>query len=119
MSTNANSVANLAGGNLVASFDHFANDLMTNTDWQWAITPAAVYCVDVRATHSTGFNLDIDIAILERLWLELQGQVSVQLNAVRKGLSNLFLLEFGPFLLVFDHEPFEGIWISHIEVEGV
>ena len=27
--------------------------------------------------------------------------------------TNFLLLEFGPFLLVLDHETFESIWITH------
>lgn len=33
LSAHANSVANLAGGDLVASFDHLADNFMTNANW--------------------------------------------------------------------------------------
>jgi hypothetical protein len=33
LSTNADSVADLTGGNLAASLDYFANDFMTNANW--------------------------------------------------------------------------------------
>ena len=76
LSTNADSIPNLAGGHFVAGFDHLANDLMTYTDWQWAVTPAAVDGVDVGAAHATSFDLDVDVVVLEWLRFELWRRVN-------------------------------------------
>ena len=72
LSSDTNAITNLAGGDFVASLDYFANNLMTNTDWQGTIAPAAINCMDVGAANAASFNLDVNIMVLEWLWLELR-----------------------------------------------
>ena len=71
LGANANAVSDLDGGHLVANFDSLANDFMTNADWERAITPTAIDCVDIGATDPAAFNLDVDVAVFELLRFEL------------------------------------------------
>jgi len=72
--------------------------------------------MDVRAAHSAGIDLDIDVAIFELLWLELQRcSVIVATAAIHVISTHFLLLELSPFLLIFDHETFESIWITHCD----
>lgn len=75
MSANTNTVTNFDLGHLAADLDSFANDLMTDADWQWAVSPAPCDCMDIGAADSASINLDVNIIVLELLWLELQGLV--------------------------------------------
>ena len=71
LSADTDAVANLAGGHFVTSFDHFTDNLMTNADWQRAVPPAPVDGMKVGAADTAGFDLNIDIAVFEWLWLKL------------------------------------------------
>ena len=119
LGTNSNAVSNLDGGHLVADFDGLADDFMTNANWERAITPAAIDCVDIGAADPTAFNLDVDVAVFELLRFEL-----IPLSELRSCTSPLsrvpmvahfFFLEITPLALVLDHVALKHFWIRHLE----
>ena len=71
LGTNSNAVSHLDGGHLIADLDGLADDFMTNADWERAITPTAIDCVDIGAANAAAFNLDVDVAVFELLRFEL------------------------------------------------
>ena len=115
LSSYTDSVSNFGGANLSSCFDHMSNDLMANTKWHWCLAPASVDSVHIRSTNSATLDLNVHIVFTKRLWAELR--------VVRLALSNqwcliwrthLFLAELSPPLLILDHKPFEGVWVTHI-----
>lgn len=72
LSTNAHAVADLHGFDFGADFDGLANDLVTDADGEWAVTPSAIDCVHVAAAYSAAVNCNVDIVVFEVLELELQ-----------------------------------------------
>ena len=71
LGSHSNAVSNLDRGHFVADFDGLANDFMTDTDWERAVTPAAGDCVDIGAADPAAFDLDVDVAVFELLRFEL------------------------------------------------
>lgn len=49
---------------------------MANDQGKRCLSPSAVDCVKIRSADTTGLDSDIDIAIFERLQLELRDVVS-------------------------------------------
>ena len=116
LSTYANSVANLDGGHLVADLDSSTDDLVTDTDGKGAVTPAASDGVDIGAADTTALNLDVNVTVFERLWLELKRNQKFEPRE-RTGVDACFvLLKICPFALVLDHVTFECFRITHLEV---
>ena len=119
LGTNSNAVSNLDGGHLVPDFDGLANDFMTNADWKWAITPAAVDCVDIGAADAAAFNLDVDVAFFELLRFELillSGLGSFTSPSSRVQIvTHFFLLEITPLALILDHVALKHFWVRHLE----
>lgn len=72
LSADTDTVANFTGRHFVANLDHFPNDFMTHANGQWAFAPAASDCMDVGAADTACFDLNVDVAILEWLRLELR-----------------------------------------------
>ena len=56
------------------------------------------YSVKITGAYSTSQNLDINIEISKRLW------------------GQFVLVEFSPFLWVFNLEAREGIWVNHLVI---
>ncbi len=115
LSTDANAISNLDSGHLVANLDGLADNLVANANGEGAFAPAPIDGVDIGATDTTALDLDVDVTVFKLLWFELVQRLSM-LSGVPVGrqITHLFLLEVSPFALVLDHEPFEGIRISHI-----
>ncbi len=111
LSSYAHSIANLHRLDFGADLDSMANDFVTDADRQWSFTPASVDQMYVGAADTTAFDLDVDIVVAKLLWFELvmSGTSIVELRSV----GYLLLLEVSPLLLVIDHEPFKGVWITH------
>jgi hypothetical protein len=70
---------------------------MTNAQREVLLSPATADGVDITCANSTSFNLDVNVIITKRLWLEL------------------VLMEFSPCLRPVDLEACECIWINHYE----
>jgi hypothetical protein len=70
---------------------------MTNTEWEVLLSPATADCMKITAANPTTDNLDINVIITKRLWLEL------------------ILVEFSPCLRPIYLEARECIWINHYE----
>jgi len=68
---------------------------MTNAEGEVLPSPATADCMNIACANSTRFNLDINVIITKRLWLEL------------------VFVEFGPCLRPIDLEARECIWINH------
>ena len=119
LSTNSNAVSDLDSGHLVANFDGLANDFMTNADWERAITPTAIDCVDIGAANPAAFNLDVDVAVFELLRFELIllsafGSCTSPLSMVPV-VAHFFLLEITPFALILDHVALKHFGVRHLE----
>jgi len=71
LSSHAHSVALFDGLNLGSDLDGFANDLVSDTDWEWCITPSTVDGVDVTTTDTTAFDLDVNVVVSKTLGFEL------------------------------------------------
>ena len=71
LSANTHTVSNFNGCHLVANFDSFANNFMTDADWEWAVAPTASDGMDVRAANTAAFDLYVDVTIFELLRFEL------------------------------------------------
>lgn len=114
LSTDANTISNLDSGHLVADLNSLANDLMTDANGEWAVTPASIDGVDVGATDTTALDLDVDVAVFKLLWFELEQRSNMLSDwPVSAKTTHFLLLEVGPFALVLDHEAFEGVRVSH------
>ena len=74
--SNADSVANLDGLHLVTDLDGLADDLVSDTDWQWAVAPSTVNGVDIGPADAAALDTDIDVVVVELLCLELWNGVS-------------------------------------------
>ena len=74
LSADTNAISNLDGGHLVADFNGFTNNLMTDTDWKWAVAPTTSDGMNVGTTNTAAFDLDIDITIFKFLGFELEMQ---------------------------------------------
>ena len=72
LSSNTNTVADLASRHRIPDFDGFANDLVADTDWQRCLAPTTINCVDIGTANTTALNLDVDIVCAELLRFELQ-----------------------------------------------
>lgn len=115
LSADADTVADLTGGHFVTSFDDFADNFVAHANGQWAVAPTASDSMNVGATNTACFDLDVDIAILKWLWLELwEVSVNVFGAALLNGAHYLFLFKLRPLLLIIDHKPLKGIWIAHL-----
>ena len=61
----------LDGLDVLADLDGATDDLVTNTEWERSLTPATSDGVDIGTTDTTGVNGNVNVAVLERLELEL------------------------------------------------
>ena len=118
LGTNSNAISNFDGGHLVADFDSLANDFMTNADWEGAITPTAIDCVDIGAADPAAFNLDVDITVFELLRFELillsgMGSCKSPLSRVPP-VAHFFLLKITPLALILDHVALKCFWVRHL-----
>ena len=114
LSADADTIADLTGSHFVASFDDFADNFVAHANGQWAVSPTASDSMNIGATNAACFDLDINIAILKWLWLELwEVSISILSAALLNGAHYLFLFKLRPLLLILDHETFECIWIAH------
>ena len=71
LSTNTNPISHLHRRDFVAYFDRLANDFVTNAKRQRNFPPSYSDCVNGRPTNAAAIDLDINVALAERLWLEL------------------------------------------------
>ena len=71
LSPNTDTISDLAAGHLVANLDSMANDLMANADGKRGSSPAAINCVNIRATDTAALDLDVDVVGPELLRFEL------------------------------------------------
>lgn len=94
--TNTISLLNLRS-NILADLDGLANDFVADAQWTFEFAPTTGDGVNVAATNTAGFNLDIDVAVLERLGLDF------------------LLFKLVPCLGTGNTEAFESVWISHGE----
>jgi len=95
LSANADSVASLDALNIVSHLDGLAYNLMADTQWALVLSPTARDSVDVRAAHTAGLDLNIDV--IGAKWLGRQ----------------LILMELVPRLWTIDTEARECIRITH------
>lgn len=115
LSANADAVADLDCLHVLADLDGFADDLVADADWQWALAPSAGDRVDIAATDTAALNSDVDVAVLE--WLELElcdALVRPQEVDDVKEDPYLLLLKVLPVLLVLDHETLGSLWVRHL-----
>lgn len=93
LSTDANTVSHLDSGHLVSNLDGFANDFMTDTDGQWAFSPASSDGVDIGATDTTAFNLNVDVAVFEWFRFELNQKSDLlrEWFRVHQSITSFFL----------------------------
>lgn len=61
----------LDGLDVLADLDGATDNLVTNTEWERSLTPTTSNGVDIRTTDTTSVNGDVNVAVLERLELEL------------------------------------------------
>ena len=73
LSPDTDAISDLAAGHLVANLDCVANDLVANADRKRGSSPAAIDCVNIRATDTAALNLDVDVVGSELLRFELEG----------------------------------------------
>ena len=119
LGTNSNTVSDLDRGHLIANFDGLANNFMTNADWERAITPTTIDCVDIGAADPAAFNLDVDVAVFEFLRFELillsgLGSCTLPLSRVPI-VAHFFLLKFTPLALILDHVALKHFRVRHLE----
>jgi hypothetical protein len=75
LGSNTNTVTWLDSFDLGSNSQDLANDLVANADRRVSnLPPTSRDCMDIRATDSTAFVLDIDIVILKDLRCELRGR---------------------------------------------
>ena len=77
MGTDTDTIADLDRLDVFADLYGLADDFVTNADGEWAVAPASIDGVDVRAADSAAVNGDVDIAVFEGLELELWWKVSI------------------------------------------
>ena len=70
---------------------------MANTQREVLVSPSTTDCVKITGAHTASLDLDVDIVIAERLWLEL------------------IQMEFGPFLRILNLETFERFRVNHCD----
>ena len=115
LSANTNTVPNFDACHLVADFDSLANDFMAHADWKRALAPTASDGMDIRATDSAAFNLDVDITIFKLLGFELGIPSAIcRSETVDITSAHFFLFEVRPLTLVLDHVALERIWVRHL-----
>ena len=117
LSANTDTVSNLDRCYLVTDFDSFADNFMSNADWERAITPAASDGMDIRAADSAAFNFDVDVTIFELLGFELEMWSGVGQSETSDSMAtHFFLLKVTPFALIIDHVALEHLWVRHLEL---
>ena len=72
LSSHANTVSDLDGLDLVADLDRMANDFVTDAKGERAATPTSADGVDVTGANTASLNGNVDVVVLEWLWLELR-----------------------------------------------
>lgn len=113
--THTNAITHFHGRDLGANFHRFANHLVAHADREGALAPAAADGVDIGATDAAGVNLNVYIIVFEGFGFELRvGSTSMDRLICGEHGPYFFLLELGPFGLVFDHEAFKSVWVSHL-----
>ena len=90
LSSYTDAISDLDGRDFVTDFDGFTDDLVSYANWQWAISPATSDGVDIGATDTTAFDLDINIAVFELLWFELNILSADPLGHQAKDVPPLF-----------------------------
>lgn len=80
------------------NLDGLANDFVTNADGHGGISPTPGDRMNVRATNTATFDLDVNVIVVELLG------------------RDLLFLEVGPLLHVINDEAFEGFRIAHRSV---
>ena len=111
---NTDAITDFDGRDLGADFHGFANYFVADTDGEGDVAPPATNGVHVRAADATGFDLDIDVIVFEWFGFELRvGSIGILLCG--ECGPYFFLLKIGPFGLVFDHEAFECVWVTHVD----
>ncbi len=115
LSTNTNTVSNLDRCYLVTDFDSFADNFMSNADWERAIAPAASDGMDIRAADSAAFNFDVDVTVFELLRFELEMWSGIGRSETSDSIAaHFFLLKVTPFALILDHVALEHLWVRHL-----
>lgn len=71
LSTDANTVSNFHSRDLITDFNSLANDLVTDADWEWAVSPTASNGVDIGSANTAALNLNVNVTVFEWLWLKL------------------------------------------------
>ena len=71
LSSNTDTISDLAAGHFVSHLDSMADDLVTNANGQWDFPPTSINAVDVRAADTTALDLDVDVVGPEFLGFEL------------------------------------------------
>lgn len=72
--TDTHAVADFDCLDLGTDFDGVSNNLVSNTDGKWAVSPAAVDSVNIRTADATAFDADVDVMVVEAFRFELVGQ---------------------------------------------
>ena len=71
LSAHTDTISNFDTSHFVANLDGLAYDLVTDADGQRAISPATVDRVDIGAADTATLDLDVNVAVFERLRFEL------------------------------------------------
>lgn len=93
--SNANSIANLAQGDLVSHPEYLSDNLVADADGVRRGAPAGGKGVHVRLADATSLNFNVDVVGFEGLGLVLA------------------LMEGGPAFGALDEEAGEGIGVAH------
>lgn len=70
---------------------------MSNRQGKLLLSPTAIDGMNITSANTTSFNLDVDVVVAERLWLEL------------------VLMKVQPGLWSVDLEPRKRLWVRHLE----
>ena len=71
LGTDAHAISNLDRRGLRTDSDHPTDHLVSDTDGQVGLAPAASDGVDIAAAHAARLNGNVHVALAEGLWLEL------------------------------------------------
>ena len=112
LSTTTSSIALFECGDLGTHSQDFSNNLVTNGNGCWGVTPAASDGVNIRTADTATFDLDVDIVVAECLELELY-TLSVPAHCLGNWLTYRLLLEIFIFSKLIDHEAFSFLWVRH------
>jgi len=104
----------LDGLDILANLDCTANNFVTDTERKGNLAPTTSDGVDIRSADTTGVNGNVNVAILERLELELLRYVRKSSSGVESvSVTDFLLLELSPFLRVLNDKASGGLRVRH------